>query len=156
MIEVQKVSIHYLFFEIPSLNNTILTSHSLAMPPISRKNRASSGRKALVSRRQFLQQGKILAPATSISRHLGIQCFQRFVDHLSDKEYRVYKKERTRGSLTGLGRLFPVDQKKLNSLFEGARAYELRLQLARSFSFTEKDYSHPLFEYCVKHVTAEC
>ena len=85
---------------------------------------------------------------------MGIQSFQRFLDLMDDKEYRVYKNERARDSLTGLGRLFPVDQKNLTTLFEGAHAYELRQQLARSFSLFEKEYSHPMFEYCVKHVNA--
>jgi hypothetical protein len=56
----------------------------------------------------------------------------------------------------GYNRVFPVDQKKLNSLIEKAPAYHRRDWLNNLVYDFTKEYSHPLFEYCAKHALASC
>jgi hypothetical protein len=54
----------------------------------------------------------------------------------------------------GYNRVFPVDQKTLNSLIEEAPAYHRREWLYNLVYDFTKEYSHPLFDYCVKNANA--
>jgi hypothetical protein len=67
------------------------------MPAISRNNRAnkrSAVRQALASRRRLLKRGMTLTPVTRDSKNGEIECFQRFVDQLSDEDYRAFRREK--------------------------------------------------------------
>ena len=60
------------------------------MPAISNNNSANKRRvvkHAIASRRRLLKRGMTLTPVTRDSKNGEIECFQRFVDQLSDEDY---------------------------------------------------------------------